>query len=111
MLDQKFIESQRKALEKLKKRLEDQIKKSQKYPELGVSPEDNAQEVEAFESNIALEDRLVRELREVEKALVRIEKKEYGKCVKCGQEISRGRLEAYPAASLCVQCASKTSRR
>lgn len=110
MIDEKFVATQKKVLEKLQEKLQTQIKKSQKYPELGTSPEDNAQEVEAFASNLALEDRLVKELKEVKKSFSRIEKKKYGICTKCSGPIERGRLKAYPAAELCLTCATKKRR-
>ena len=44
-------------------------------------------------------------LGEIDAALTRIEAGTYGTCTKCGKEISVGRLEAYPWASLCIDCA------
>lgn len=41
---------------------------------------------------------------QVERALARIESGEYGKCVRCGEEIVIARLEAVPAAELCISC-------
>lgn len=107
MVDAGFINTQKKILEKSKDQLEKQIKRIQKYPELGVSPEDNAQEVEMFASNLALEDQLIKELREVDGALKRVENKKYGICTKCNGSIEHGRLKAYPAAEFCLTCAAK----
>ena len=44
-------------------------------------------------------------LGDIDAALARIEDGTYGTCTKCGKEISVGRLEAYPWASLCIDCA------
>lgn len=44
-------------------------------------------------------------LGEIDAALARIEAGTYGMCTNCGKEISVGRLEAYPWASLCIDCA------
>ena len=44
-------------------------------------------------------------LGEIDAALARIEAGTYGTCTNCGNEISVGRLEAYPWASLCIDCA------
>lgn len=44
-------------------------------------------------------------LGEIDAALARIEAGTYGTCTNCGKEISVGRLEAYPWASLCIDCA------
>lgn len=46
-------------------------------------------------------------LREVEGALEKFETGAYGKCERCGGEIGLPRLEAKPAARLCMACASK----
>ncbi|HET6143894.1 MAG TPA: TraR/DksA family transcriptional regulator [Candidatus Acidoferrales bacterium] len=46
-----------------------------------------------------------RTLNEVELALVRLKKGEYGVCDHCGTEIPKARLEALPWARLCVHCA------
>jgi DnaK suppressor protein len=37
-------------------------------------------------------------------ALARVEAGEYGKCVRCGKDIPADRLEAMPAAGLCITC-------
>ena len=41
---------------------------------------------------------------EVLAALARIDAGEYGRCERCGQEIPEARLQAVPAARLCVSC-------
>lgn len=46
------------------------------------------------------------ELRQIEKALERIEKETYGRCTSCGEMIEEARLEAIPEAALCIDCAS-----
>jgi RNA polymerase-binding protein DksA len=43
-------------------------------------------------------------LADIDSALRRIDDGTYGTCVNCGQEIPVQRLEAYPAASLCIDC-------
>jgi DnaK suppressor protein len=56
-------------------------------------------------------DALVGSLREtltdIDTALGKIEAGTYGLCESCGQEIAEARLEAMPAARLCMACASK----
>ncbi|OGF03915.1 MAG: hypothetical protein A2W00_00385 [Candidatus Eisenbacteria bacterium RBG_16_71_46] len=51
-----------------------------------------------------------RNLMEVNEALRRVYRGEYGVCESCGQPIGRGRLEAMPHARLCVVCKSKEER-
>lgn len=46
-------------------------------------------------------------LDEVQSALHRIDAGTYGKCESCGNEIPPERLEAIPAASLCISCKQK----
>ena len=46
-------------------------------------------------------------LQEIDDALAKIEAGTYGQCESCGGPISDARLEAKPAARLCIQCASK----
>jgi DnaK suppressor protein len=41
---------------------------------------------------------------QVRGALERVEAGEYGKCVRCGQEIPVERLRAMPAAGFCITC-------
>jgi RNA polymerase-binding transcription factor len=43
-------------------------------------------------------------LSEIDVALKRIEEGTYGMCVNCSDEIPLARLEAYPWASLCIDC-------
>jgi DnaK suppressor protein len=56
----------------------------------------------------ALSGSLTDSLREVEDALTKLDAGSYGKCESCGGPIPEARLEAKPAARLCIACASKT---
>jgi RNA polymerase-binding transcription factor DksA len=53
---------------------------------------------------------LVKELRgalgEVERALERVDRGTYGTCERCGKPIAPARLEAKPAVTTCIECAS-----
>ena len=46
-------------------------------------------------------------LADIDAALDKIEQGNYGECESCGGEIPEARLEAMPAARLCISCASK----
>ena len=46
-----------------------------------------------------------RTLREIESALSRMKKGEYGTCDSCGVSIAKARLDALPWARLCIHCA------
>jgi DnaK suppressor protein len=56
-------------------------------------------------------DALVGSLREtlldVDAALAKMDAGTYGPCESCGDDIAEDRLEAMPAARLCMSCASK----
>jgi len=54
----------------------------------------------------ALANSLVETLSEVEHALEKFDAGTYGVCENCGAEIPEARLEAKPAARLCINCAS-----
>jgi DnaK suppressor protein len=46
-------------------------------------------------------------LRNIEEALVRIDKGTYGICRDCGERIAEARLTAIPWARLCIKCKEK----
>ncbi len=45
------------------------------------------------------------EIAQIEAALKRMDKEDYGFCVACGEEIAEKRLELNPAIARCVDCA------
>ena len=97
--DESFVAKQKVKLEKLQKDLLKQKKKLSKYPDIGNSVEDTAQEQTEYGDRMAIKDTLVDEkLEKVEAALKRIEKGTYGICLKTGQPIEQGRLELIPEA-------------
>ncbi len=55
----------------------------------------------------ALVGALLETLADVDAALAKMEAGTYGRCEECGGEIGEARLEAMPAARLCIACASK----
>ena len=55
----------------------------------------------------ALSGQLQETLQEIEDALAKFAAGTYGECESCHQHISEARLEAMPAARLCINCASK----
>jgi len=46
------------------------------------------------------------EMSAVERAIVRLENGDYGRCVACGERIADARLLALPTADKCLDCAS-----
>jgi len=59
-----------------------------------------------IDENLANIHRHVRELREIDVAIARIDAGFYGECVDCGETIDPKRLEAYPTAVRCIECQS-----
>ncbi|MFH8336413.1 TraR/DksA family transcriptional regulator [Streptomyces sp. AM6-12] len=59
----------------------------------------------------ALMARAREHLEELDRALERVERGQYGSCEGCGGAISPERLEIRPAATMCVRCARYGSRR
>ena len=64
-----------------------------------------AAEVSLYDSNLSVEGNLELKLRDVNDALDRIKKGNFGKCGTCGKNIDNARLEASPTAKLCMDCA------
>jgi DnaK suppressor protein len=46
-------------------------------------------------------------LQEIDAALEKLDRGTYGRCELCGNPVGDARLEAMPAARLCISCASK----
>lgn len=74
------------------------------FPNMGDKEDENAEEVATYSTNLTLERTLESSLRDVEKALERIESDTYGICKYCNKEIAEARLRARPASSSCVEC-------
>jgi RNA polymerase-binding transcription factor DksA len=64
---------------------------------------ETADEIEDYEENQGIVNKLAIQLSSVEKALEKIKEGTYGKCDVCGEEIPEARLEANPAALTCIE--------
>ncbi len=64
--------------------------------------EEKADEVEEYDNLLSLEHSLELKLKDVNLAIEKIKDGTYGKCEKCGKEIEKERLMAYPEAKLCI---------
>lgn len=112
-----------KIIEEIKKQLLDQKKKilhdlseisrkdsheadntTTKFPEYGDKPDENAQEISDYSTNIVTEKVMEKSLEDINKALDRIAKGTYGTCKYCGKPIAEKRLLARPTASSCISC-------
>ncbi|MET9855304.1 TraR/DksA family transcriptional regulator [Streptomyces sp. NPDC006450] len=63
------------------------------------------------ESELALAANANSMLEQTERALERLEAGTYGLCENCGQPIGKARMQAFPRATLCVDCKQKQERR
>ena len=102
-----FVLGQENMLKNELKRLENQMLLTKKFPEYGTSEDENIQEVERIQENLSLQRNIKNLIKETKDALKRIEKDKYGLCETCGEQIEKGRLKVYPAASLCASCSKK----
>jgi len=60
--------------------------------------------------NLAIVDRHVRELRDIEAAKGRVGDRTYGMCIDCGDDIPEARLRAWPTAKRCHACQQQRER-
>ena len=57
--------------------------------------------------NVAIVDRQVQGVRDIEATFKRIKDGEFGVCIDCGNDIPFNRLQAYPTAKRCIACQGK----
>lgn len=114
-LDQKIVDELKNLLLEQKNRLESELSRignptetegdyQTRFNDIGPDEDENASEVEEYTDNLALENTLEKQLKEVLDALERINNGTYGYCANCKEEINIDRLRAYPAAQNCVKC-------
>lgn len=77
------------------------------FPNYGDKPDENAQEIGEYTTNLATEKVLEDTLRDIESSLKSIEKGTYGICKYCKNPIGKKRMLARPVASACVECKTK----
>ena len=97
----------RKALEQKKKELEARLERIHANLRRGTEA-DSKERAKQFEDNEvvdALGNEARAELKKISSALQRLEAGDYGICVECGLPINSGRLEVYPYANECIECA------
>lgn len=70
-----------------------------------------AKQLEDSEVVDALGNEAREEIAKITAALQRMDSGDFGLCVECGEEIALGRLEAYPYANECIDCAEFDEHR
>lgn len=73
-------------------------------PQLGVSDDDNAVEVENYLNGVAVQEMLEHRLEEIVEAIQKIKTNSYGICETCKNQIEMKKLEVNPAADYCINC-------
>lgn len=105
--DKLFLLKQKSILLKEKKRLDNELKIIEQFPNYGDKEEENALEVEEFEGYLGLRQGARNLYKQTVKALKRMDEGKYGVCEVCKGPIEHGRLEAFPAATTCVEHSGK----
>jgi DnaK suppressor protein len=72
---------------------------------------DDATDISEQERDLALIGTLQERMREVDRALERLDAGLYGVCERCGEAIMPERLEARPFAIYCLNCQSQVDRQ
>ena len=121
-MDKKLLNELKEKLEKEKITIEEELKGFAKKDEKlkgdwdtrfpkwdgseagGAALEKAADEVEEYSALLPIEYNLELKLKNIDLALEKIKKGEYGTCEKCGKEISEKRLKVYPEARFCLKC-------
>lgn len=63
-----------------------------------------------WEINLALLEQSRKRANEIEQALSRVKRGEYGICRECGEPIHPDRLEVLPGTKVCIRCARAGAR-
>jgi RNA polymerase-binding protein DksA len=101
------VPSPREALEAERARLREELAATIIAPGQMTYGSQAAAATQVFEQqrDLALRDRAEQQLDLVQAALARIDAGTFGLCLRCGQPIAPGRLEALPWAEHCIDCA------
>ncbi|TSC51794.1 MAG: hypothetical protein CEO40_317, partial [Parcubacteria group bacterium LiPW_72] len=118
-LEGKVLKELRKKLEQDEKELEKELKAiavkdkkvkgdyDAKFPSFGSKPDENAMEVTEYYDRLALHSTLEVDLLKINNALAKMKAGTYGICERCARPINPKRLEAFPRAPVCLECAQK----
>jgi RNA polymerase-binding transcription factor len=91
------------------------VREFREEQEADVSPPpsdelDVARSLADVETHASLIERAEYRLKAIDAAFSRLERRRYGLCEQCGEEIPIGRLELLPFAAYCVDCQTKRNR-
>ncbi len=116
-MDKKIIEELKEKLEKQRDSLQKELKNfatedknlkhnwDARYPNReNGNMEEEADEAQEYDNLLSLEHNLELRLKDINKALEKIENNKYGICEKCDKEIDEKRLQVCPEAKFCMSC-------
>ncbi len=117
-LDEKFIAQQKERLQYLREELlrvrhgmeEDERQRSEEERDTQLDSGDMSQEMFTREMDATIGEQVERRLKDVDRALQKIEEGTYGICDDTGESIPKGRLEAVPEAIRTVEAQQRYER-
>ncbi len=105
-IGKKLIEMKEEILNRLKQSREEEHKGQRDIGDEG----DAATDAINRETSLALENRDIEVLKEIDYALTKMKKGTYGICESCGDEIPIERLKVLPFARYCLECQEEMER-
>ena len=110
-MEQKELEKLAKEIVKKLEQTDQLLQKVKKFPDYGISEDDNILEIEEYNESLGLQENLLQGRKELKRALKAIKRNRYGTCESCKTSINPERLKIYPTATLCVKCKSTQAKR
>lgn len=110
MLNEKELQGFKEQLEKEAGELEAQLNRHKGDTDFGSDidhGDEEADEAEEYSNDLGIQEALKERMNDVEHALDKMTRNEYGKCEKCGMGISLEVLKANPESRLCKECKLK----
>lgn len=101
------IKKYRAILEEEKAKLAKEIEEHEKLVDMGGDTDggdEESDEAEEMGNQLGISHALRTRREEIEGALLRMQNGAYGKCAKCGGEISKKVLKIVPESELCAKC-------
>jgi DnaK suppressor protein len=74
-------------------------------------PEERGQEERMVQLLDRMDERIKAQIEAIDRALVKLEAGQYGRCEVCGKNIPPPRLEALPETAMCLSCAERGEAR
>lgn len=111
-MDVKVAEAFRRQLLAERARLAEELGESIEVPDQMTYGSQAAAASQVFDQqrDLALRDRAIGHLAQVDAALARLDDGTFGRCLRCGREIAPARLEALPWAAHCIECQTAIDR-